>query len=147
MSAHTLVPEPVRHEPADGEFVLTEATTVGAEAGFPNAASWFRASVGAATGLPLADGDPATAGISFVTDAALPDEGYALTVTPNGVRVASSTDAGAFYGAQTLRQLLGPAAFRRGPVSPGPWAVPAGVTTDEPRFPWRGCLLDVARHF
>src|SRR4029078_4562075 len=28
-----------------------------------------------------------------------------------------------------------------------PWTVPTGTVVDRPRFPWRGAMLDVARHF
>ena len=55
---------------------------------------------------------------------------------------------GLFYGTQTLLQLLPPQIFApakaEGEVA---WAVPAVRIEDQPRFRWRGLLLDVARHF
>ncbi|MDG4805637.1 beta-N-acetylhexosaminidase [Micromonospora sp. WMMD1120] len=73
-------------------------------------------------------------------------EGYRLDITTDGVRLTAATAAGLFYGVQTLRQLL-PAAIE----SPVPvterWALPRGTITDAPRFPYRGAMLDVARHF
>ncbi|NNF57428.1 MAG: family 20 glycosylhydrolase [Rhodothermaceae bacterium] len=73
-------------------------------------------------------------------------EAYALTVEPAGVRIEAGTAAGLFYGVQTLRQLLPPeveySAARIGPLD-----VPAVVILDAPRYPWRGAMLDVARHF
>ena len=47
---------------------------------------------------------------------------------------------------QTLRQLLPPRVEAR-TVQPGPWTVAGGTITDQPRFAWRGAMLDVARHF
>jgi hexosaminidase len=32
-------------------------------------------------------------------------------------------------------------------AQPGPWVMAAGVIRDQPRFVWRGAMLDVARHF
>ncbi|MCU1675463.1 MAG: beta-N-acetylhexosaminidase [Frankiales bacterium] len=142
-----LVPRPSRHDTAEGHFPLSRSTTVGADDDLAGAARWFTTVVGAATGVPLTAGNVALASIRFAHDSGLPDEGYRLTVTPQQVEVAASTEAGAFYGAQTLRQLLGPDAFRRSAVTQGPWVVPACTIEDAPRFPWRGCLLDVARHF
>ncbi|MGC1211620.1 MAG: beta-N-acetylhexosaminidase, partial [Micromonospora sp.] len=81
-----------------------------------------------------------------VTVDALEAEGYRLDVTADGVRISAATATGLFHGVQTLRQLL-PAAIE----SPTPvaerWAVPGGVIVDRPRFPYRGAMLDVARHF
>ncbi|WP_328377209.1 beta-N-acetylhexosaminidase [Streptomyces sp. NBC_01020] len=75
-------------------------------------------------------------------------EAYTLSVGSDGVRLDGGSAAGVFWGAQTLRQLLGPGAFRRAPLRPGaPWRIPACAIEDSPRFAWRGMMLDVARHF
>ena len=74
-------------------------------------------------------------------------EAYRLEVTPSRVRVTGGDAAGVFYGLQTLRQLLPPALFRSARTGDGPFTVAATTVTDAPRFAWRGCLLDVARHF
>jgi hexosaminidase len=68
-------------------------------------------------------------------------EGYRLDVGDGRVTIAASTDAGLFYGAVTLWQLI-TADEGRGPVRLDPVAV-----ADQPRFAWRGLLLDSARHF
>ncbi|WP_091298280.1 beta-N-acetylhexosaminidase [Amycolatopsis xylanica] len=78
-------------------------------------------------------------------DSDLPAEGYRLEITPSSVTLDVADAAGEFYGRQTLRQLAGPSWFRS--VPGGPSTVPCGVVVDHPRFAWRGCLLDVARHF
>jgi len=80
-------------------------------------------------------------------DPALPPEGFRLTIAPDRVRIEAADDAGAFYAAQALRQLSGPHAFRAATIHSGPITLPCGVVEDRPRFGWRGCLLDVARHF
>ncbi|PRX46756.1 hexosaminidase [Prauserella shujinwangii] len=77
----------------------------------------------------------------------LPAEGYRLEITPDGVWITAADAAGAHHAGQTLRQLKGPDAFRAADIHSGPWRLPCGVVTDRPRFGWRGCLLDVARHF
>lgn len=64
-------------------------------------------------------------------------EGYVLDVTPRKVEVKATTGAGLFYGLQTLLQL----------AADGDGALPAGTVTDQPRFAYRGMMLDVSRHF
>src|SRR2546430_2769352 len=53
---------------------------------------------------------------------------------------------GLFHGVQTLRQLF-PPAVDSASVKKGPWLVPGGHIEDQPRFAYRGAMLDVARHF
>ena len=66
--------------------------------------------------------------------------------TSRGVQLRASAPAGLFYGVQTLRQLLSPW-IESSKVQPGPWKIPAVHITDHPRYPYRGVMLDIARHF
>jgi hexosaminidase len=77
----------------------------------------------------------------------VPSEGYRLEITPGSVTITCGDDSGEFYARQTLRQLIGPDAFRAASIRDGQTSLPCGVITDHPRFGWRGCLLDVARNF
>lgn len=67
-------------------------------------------------------------------------EGYRITVTEQNVRIEGQTEAGVFYGIQTLRKAI-PAQTK------GAVMLPAAVVNDEPRFAYRGMHLDVSRHF
>ncbi|HEV7811589.1 MAG TPA: beta-N-acetylhexosaminidase [Leifsonia sp.] len=68
-------------------------------------------------------------------------EGYSLAVTAEGVRIGAATAAGAFWGVQTLRQLV-PVECASDPLTIAPVSI-----HDHPRFGYRGAMLDVARHF
>ena len=61
---------------------------------------------------------------------------YTLTVAPENVVLDARDEAGAFYGIQTLLQL----------IQPNAQAIPACVIRDAPRFGWRGLMLDSSRH-
>lgn len=67
-------------------------------------------------------------------------EAYRLAVTDEGVTIEAPTEAGVFYGVQTLRKSL--PVVREAEV-----VMPAVVVNDEPRFSHRGMMLDVSRHF
>ncbi|MET7271433.1 MULTISPECIES: beta-N-acetylhexosaminidase [Streptomyces] len=129
--------------PLDGD------TTLWAAPGTETTERWLRATLGAAFALPLRAGAQDSAGVRLLLDDALEPEAYRLSVIRDRcVEIRGGGPAGVFWGAQTLRQLLGPEAFRRAPVRPGvTLAVPHQIIDDAPRFRWRGLMLDVARHF
>ena len=79
--------------------------------------------------------------------ASVGDEGYRLTVTTDSVRLLASAPAGLFHGIQTIRQLLPVEIESDIGVERSAWPVPALTIVDQPRFAWRGSMLDPARHF
>ncbi|MEV4070142.1 beta-N-acetylhexosaminidase [Nonomuraea fuscirosea] len=138
------IPAPSRLTPAEGRFTMTAATPLTADPPLARAAAWLRETLQPATGLPLPEGP---GGIEFRLTGGLGPEEYRFTITAESVLVEATAAAGAFYGAQTLRQFLGPAAFRKGRTGTRTWTLPAATIADAPRHGWRGCLIDVARHF
>ena len=82
----------------------------------------------------FAEGESGT--IRATIDASLGNpEGYSLVVNPKGIDLKAASEAGLFYGKQTLRQLYTPE------------GIPCVSITDAPRFGYRGLHLDVSRHF
>ncbi len=78
----------------------------------------------------------------------LGEEGYQLEVTGDRVMIRSFGPAGAFYGTQTLRQLLPPQIFSAEPAAGSvAWTIPCLEIEDIPRFSWRGLMIDPARRF
>ena len=72
-------------------------------------------------------------------------ESYRLEVSPERIVVSANDAAGLFYGAVSVWQLASANANDGAPTSP--ISIPALTIDDAPRFPWRGLMLDVARHY
>ena len=92
---------------------------------------------------------PRTPSISLALDPrqiALGEEGYELNVEANRATLVARSVAGLFYGVQTIRQLLPPSVEHPAALDRA-LRLPVGRVVDTPRFPWRGAMLDVARHF
>ncbi|MBB5872493.1 hexosaminidase [Allocatelliglobosispora scoriae] len=130
---------------ATGEgYVLTEATTVvftPDDGEVARIATEFAADLRRWTGLAVPVTVPAAATgatgirIELLPELGLAREGYTLDAAPGGVILRASTAEGLFRGSQTLRQICTDS------------AIPGVRIADEPRFAWRGTMLDVARHF
>ena len=67
------------------------------------------------------------------------DESYQLDVTESGALLEARTVTGVLRGLETFSQMIAPGASG--------FEVPAVHIEDRPRFPWRGLLLDVSRHW
>lgn len=128
-----LIPCPAKMNVESGQFLLNANTAVTGDSVFSNEVAWLSGR------LQLTAADPRKNRILLTSEgaAALPDEGYQLQVDADGAIIRAATAAGAFYGCQTLRQL----------VSPQTKGIHYLQITDAPRYAWRGLMLDVSRHF
>ncbi len=153
---NNLIPKPATVQPAPGGFALTAAAAIYVQSGNTEIAEigrYLSDRLKPATGFELpvipAAGAPGAGNIYITTeggDPVLGEEGYTLAVTPDLVALVAYMPTGLFRGLQTLRQLL-PAEVENPTPQAGPWVIPAGLIRDQPRFSWRGAMLDVARHF
>lgn len=165
--APALIPAPVSLKVGDGAYVLPADFGVRADSGETyRIGEMLARRLRASTGMPIPVGAGAR-GLDLRLDhqeSDLGHEGYRLDVTPNGIEIRAASPAGLFYGTQTLLQLFDPEALRgadlaveyrpgvgvatlHGPMRPQEWRVPVVSIEDQPRFVWRGTMLDVARHF
>ncbi len=136
-----LVPKPAEVKPGRGRFAIRPGTRVVVSGDLAPVGRYLAGLLRGATGYPV----PVTRAAPRPGDVVVgpnsaggSGEGYELSIAPEQVTLAGAGPAGAFYGVQTIRQLL---PVRR------PWVLPAGSIVDAPRFAWRGAMLDVARHF
>ncbi len=67
------------------------------------------------------------------------DESYTLEVSAAGAKLHAANPLGALRGLQTFLQLV--------TITADGFAAPAISIQDQPRFPWRGLMIDVSRHF
>lgn len=67
------------------------------------------------------------------------DESYTLEVTPAGAKLHAANTLGTLRGLQTFLQLIS--------ITPDGFSVAAVSSQDQARFPWRGLMIDVSRHF
>jgi hexosaminidase len=147
-----LVPAPASVLPQRGQFQITRATAIHADRDAAPVANYLAGVLRPSTGyrLPVVRGaHRPTHGIVLSLRGAAPrvgPEGYQLDVSARTVVIRATTPAGLFAGVQTLRQLL-PAAVEAKRRQSGPWLVPAARILDQPRFAYRGAMLDVSRHF
>ena len=136
----TVVPAPASQVAGTGSFALGPTSAIAATGDAVSVAEYLADLLRVSTGfrLPVTEeGD-----VTLALEAGHPPEGYALTITTDGIRIAADDAAGLFRGVQTLRQLLP----LSGAGTDG-WRVPATTIEDHPRFAYRGAMLDVARHF
>jgi hexosaminidase len=149
-----LIPQPARIRQGTGALRLDENFTVAftghTEPRLDRAGERFLAQLHRQTGLLFAGHvylrDAAKASLVVQTDHASKeaqelgeDESYTLEVTPTGAKINAANPLGVLRGLQTLLQLV--------EVTPDGFAAPAVTIQDQPRFAWRGLMIDVSRHF
>jgi hexosaminidase len=150
--ALNLMPLPASAQPGTGSLAVDSSFSVAftgyTEPRLERAGERFLRQLARQTALPLslkpAKGARATLVIqtdraSKETQEVGEDESYVLEVTSTGAKLTAPTPLGAMHGLQTFLQLVD--------VSASGFAAPALKIQDRPRFPWRGLMIDSARHF
>lgn len=145
-----IIPKPTSLTIENGTFILNSQTTI---FGSDQIVRQVQNAIGSSTGFPLRQSIsiPDSNAIIFQSvrnQDQIPEEGYILAVNPSDITITASSESGFFYALQTLRQMLPAELNRKAPIgSLRNIKIPCVTITDEPRFKWRGLMLDVARHF
>ena len=136
----SIIPVPLKAELQGGAFVVNENTQLWIDAPEADKNQLLEYLAASPLKLAVAAEAPVSNAIVLKQVEELPGvtsaEGYVLTSTKKGVDVQAKTGAGLFYGVQTLLQMAAEGN-----------KVAFGTITDEPRFEYRGMMLDVSRHF
>ena len=145
----SLVPCPVSLVPGTGNFHFSAKTSFAVEnEGQAEQVRQFTELLTRAGGFtPRIKVDSRKGDVCLVTDATLKSEAYKLEITIKKITIRASDLQGFYYALQSIRQLL-PSAIESEQVTENvDWTVPALPITDQPRFGYRGLLVDVARFF
>ena len=148
--AHDLMPVPATFQPAqgrlriDGDFRVE--LTGYREPRLEAAGARLVEHVAVKTGIPMRPGTAAPAALVVRCEHAAAgvqqaheDESYRLTITPQQARLEAATPLGVLRGMETFLQMVD--------LDGDGFGVSAAGIQDQPRFPWRGLMLDVARHW
>lgn len=148
----SLMPVPAKLQAGSGQLVIDQTFTV-ASAGasdtrLQRGVGRFLDDLSRQTGMPLTVRPVDASHATLTIQARSPgrkvqelgeDESYTLEINTSHATLTAPTALGALHGLQTFLQLVAP-------TSTG-FAVPVVSIQDAPRFPWRGLLIDVCRHF
>jgi len=151
-SSLNLMPMPTKVQVGTGQLVVDQSfaavSTGQSDARLDSGIPRFLDQVSRQTGMQL-NGQPADASNATLVIRAEnagrkvqeldEDESYTLEITTSRATLTAPNALGALHGLQTFLQLIEP--------TPAGFAVPAITIQDQPRFPWRGLLIDVSRHF
>lgn len=145
-----LMPMPASVQTGSGRLAITQTFSVAAtgnhDASLDRGIRDFMVQLSRKTGIPFRPKAGAAATLEVHADHGREavqqlgeDESYQLTVTDSGAKLNAPTPLGVLHGLQTFLQLV--------QITPAGFAVSAVTVKDQPRFAWRGTLIDVSRHF
>lgn len=153
LESGALIPKPLEISNTPGAFPLDKNSAIFTQSGMdslPEVAAFLSDEIGKSTNLKLPLNPKSTQGLFrgiYLQKAPdMSQEAYELHIRSDSILLKATTTEGVFRGVQTLRQLIPETAedtLAEYPV----WVIPSGVIKDEPAFPYRGSMLDVARHF
>ncbi|WP_300704469.1 family 20 glycosylhydrolase [Bacteroides sp.] len=138
--AQSIIPMPKEITVGEGNFKVSLETRINYnDKSLAKTVALFNDYMDGRFGMILKNGSSGRNTIHLQLDKKMPAEAYSLTVNDKGVTIKGN-EAGVFYGIQTLQQLL--ETGQNAEIQ-----LPSVIINDEPRFGYRGLMLDVARYF
>lgn len=143
-----IIPEPINVTIGKGVYLLPKTIAINAPSSAKEVTDQITKQLMTATGrtVTLSKND-ANITLEILKFEVLGSEGYTLNVNAKGIVIGANTNAGLFYGWQTLQQIMPAAIFAKSTQPNVQWQLPYISIMDKPRFAWRGLMLDVSRHF
>src|SRR5579864_3968927 len=145
-----LMPMPASVQTGTGQLAITASFSVSVtgshDASLDSGVQRFVKQLSKQTGISIRPKEGAAATLQIHVDKGREavqklgeDESYTLIVTDSGAQLNAPTPLGVLNGLATFLQLV--------QITPNGFAAPAVTIKDQPRFAWRGLLIDVSRHF
>ncbi|MEK0422709.1 MAG: hypothetical protein RLZ95_619 [Bacteroidota bacterium] len=143
-----IIPEPFHVAKGTGVFQFPKSVSINAPSSAKEIADQIAKQFKTASGKNVSfNKTDANITLDIIKDDIIGNEGYTLNVNTNGIIISANTNAGLFYGWQTLQQIMPAAIYANTLQNNIQWQVPFVSIIDKPRFGWRGMMLDVSRHF
>ena len=143
-----IIPEPFQAEKGTGIFQFSKSISINAPTSANELTEQIAKQLRMVTGKTVyfTKNDPNIT-LAIIKDDVIGNEGYTLNINAKGIIISANTNAGLFYGWQTVQQMMPAAIYTNKLQSNIQWQLPYVSIIDKPRFSWRGMMLDVSRHF
>ncbi len=137
-----VLPTPKSIKEQQGKLVLEGAISYWVDPAFQSEMSNLQTFATLFGQLTFIGGEEKKAKVQVKKAAGYGKEAYALRVNKDGVLIEASEGPGVFYALQSLRSLIAPSAFDGSTLT-----LPLVDIKDEPRYAYRGFMLDISRNF
>ena len=140
-----IIPQPAEMSIQKGNFILDQTCTLQFDVSnqeIARIAGFFNDYLNEMYGFTIGENNTGSSiQLKLISRLDLGKEGYLLKINNNNIVITAAAPNGLFYGIQSLKQML--------PINAtnGKLEVQAIDIKDQPRFAWRGNMLDVGRHF
>ena len=143
-----IIPEPFHIAKGTGVFQFPKSIAINSPSSANELTDQIAKQLRVVTGKTVffSKNDPSIT-LDIIKDDVIGNEGYTLNINAKGIIISANTNAGLFYGWQTLQQIMPSAIYAKTLQTNVQWNAPFVSIIDKPRFGWRGMMLDVSRHF
>jgi len=143
-----IIPEPLHAVKGTGVFQFPKSIAINAPSSANELTDQIAKQLRIVTGKTVyfSKSNPSIT-LEIIKDDSIGNEGYNLNVNTAGIIISANTNAGLFYGWQTVQQIMPASIYGNKLTANVQWQLPYVSIIDKPRFGWRGLMLDVSRHF